>query len=982
MNYKIPFKRSAIALAISSGALLAGSFGGVAYAQQEDDQNLEEVTVTGSRISRSNLSSSTPLQIVNSESIELAAQVNIGDLINNLPAAGIPTNRTNSNFLNNASGLVTIDLRNLGTQRTLTLVNGRRFVGGDPNTGSVDLNAIPTALIERAELITGGASAVYGSDAIAGVVNFVLKDDYEGFELSTRFGESEEGDADETSLDLLFGRNFDEGRGNAVVNITYTEQGSVFSRDRDRTAVDDLSSAFFGGEPFDQTTPFLSSFPPQGRFDVTQTGTGNNFTFLPDGTLVPNFFTNGDAASGRGADGFNRSAFRTIAVPIERFLITTNVKYDFTDTTKLFFEGTYANSQSQSELEPFPLDSNSIFTDGTDGIPVRTLSSDGNTILHPFLPQAIIDAADGAGVENIRFRRRLVEFGPRGASNERQTFRGVIGLEGSFNDTYNWDVSFNYGQTTQNQTSAGQIDITSFRSALLSERDPATGDIRCIDPIARANGCQPINVFGFNSINQDALGFISAEQSRVATITQQTIQANLTGPLAKLPAGDLQFAVGFEYRDEESDARNDALTARGLNSSNAIPSVIGGFDVSEVYAELDIPLIDDGIVDYANLAVAARTSDYSTVGSTSTFETRIEVRPVESLTLRGSVARAVRAPGVDELFDPGGQTFAQVQDPCNNITAGTPGIIADNCRADPGIAARIAATGAFVLTQSELQGTTGFGGGDPNLEEEEADTFTAGFVYIPTFLPDNLNASLTVDYFDIEVDNAISPVSQNNTLNLCFESVGLSSPLCDNIVRFPLGNTQAGALDEVNFRDANVASISTSGVDVSLALSFDIARIPGSFGLTTTYSYLDEYDFVALPGEDPDNSAGEVGFSENQWNSQLRYTTGNLLAQLEVRYIGEAVVNDTFRDADACEAGGIDCVVDATVYADVQARYTFDSSFVGSELEVFGGIRNLFDEEPPLLPTGLPSSDTGLSTNGGVYDAIGRSFYVGAKVKF
>lgn len=980
MNYKKPFKR--IALAAGAAVFFSGP-ATQAFAQdvEVDDEKLEEVIVTGSRISRPELSSSTPLQVINSESIELAAQVNIGDLINQLPAAGVPTNRTNSNFFNNASGLVTVDLRDLGTERTLTLVNGRRFVGGVPGSSAVDLNSIPTALIERAEIITGGASAVYGSDAVSGVVNFVLKDDYEGFEFSTRVGESDEGDAEETSLDLLFGRNFDEGRGNAVVNITYTEQGAVFSRDRERSAVDEFSEVFFGGEPFEQRRPFFSSFPPQGRFDATQTGTANNFTYLPDGTLVNNFFTNGNDALGRGADGFNRSAFRTIAVPIDRFLVSTNVKYDFTDATSFFFEGTYANTQSQSRLEPFPLDSDDIFSDGSAGIPVRYLGRDGNTVIHPFMPQQIIAAADGAGVDNVRFRRRLAEFGPRGARNERQTFRGVVGLEGDINERYRWDVSFNYGQSTQNQSSDGNVDITSFRNALLSERDPATGQIRCVDPIAAANGCVPVNVFGFNSISPDALAYISAEQSRAAKVTQQIMQANLTGPLFELPAGDLQFAVGFEYRDEESDARNDALTVRGLNSSNAIPSVIGSFDVSEVYAELDIPLIEDGFVDSAKLALAARVSDYSTVGSTSTYESRLEIRPIPSLTFRGSIARAVRAPNVDELFDPGGQTFAQVQDPCNNVTAGTPGVVGDNCRADPGIAQRIAATGAFTLTQTELQGTTGFIGGNPNLKEEEADTFTVGFVYVPEFLPDSINASLTVDYFDIEINDAIDEVTQNNTLDLCYNSVGLSSPLCSNIVRFPASNTQAGALDEVNSGSENVASLLTSGVDVGLALGFDLDSLPGSFSTRVSYTYLDKYDFIALPGADPDNDAGEIGTAENQWNAQLTYSTDNFLTRLEVRYIGESRIDDTFLTDEDCAT--LNCVTDATVYTDLQTRYTLRPKLFGDgELELFGGIRNLFDEDAPLLPGGLPESNTGVATDGGTYDAIGRSFYVGAKIKF
>lgn len=981
MKYPNKFNKSTISLAVTTAVLLSAASPHV-LAQNEDDTKLEEVVVTGSRIQRRDLTSATPVQVVGVEDIEFSALTNIGDLVNQLPSSGTPLfNRTNSNFDTNNSGVVNINFRDLGISRTLTLVNGRRFVAGVPGNSAVDLNTIPTALVEQVEIVTGGASAVYGSDAIAGVVNFKLKDDFEGIEISTRYEESAEGDGEETIIDFLAGSNFADDRGNATLNITYTDQGAVLSRDRERTAIDSVSSVFFGGGVFEQTRPFFSSFPPQGRFDVSGTGaSGDDFTFLPDGTLVNSFSGNG--GNGRAADGFNRSAFRTIAIPTERFLISSIIHFDLNDSTRIFFEGSYANTETVSALEPFPLASNDIFTAGSGGLPLRYENSDGNLITNPFLPAPIVQAADANGVDNIFFTRRLAEFGGRGAFNERQTYRAVFGIEGELVNDIKWDVSFNYGQTTQAQQSQGQVDIRAFRQALLSELDPATGQVRCVDQFARADGCVPINIFGFNTVSQESLNYVSADQTRNAKVTQQVLQANLTGKLFELPAGDLQFAAGLEYRKDESEAISDALTVRGLNSSNAIPNVIGEFDVTEVYGELDIPLVNDSFVDYIGLGLAGRVSDYSTVGSTSTFEGRLEVRPVESFTLRGSVSRAVRAPNVGELFNPGSQTFAQVSDPCAGVTAATAGVVADNCRNDPGIAQRIAATGAFTLTQPELQGTTGFIGGNPNLEEEEADTFTAGFVFVPEFLADSLNASLTVDYFDIEVNDAIFAVSQNNVLNLCYQSAGLSSPLCDNIVRFSANSPFLGALDEVNSGSANVGAISTSGIDVAFRFDLSLERLslPGSLGISTAYTYLDEFEIINLPDTPPDNEQGEIGNAENKFTTDFRYTTENLSVALQFRFIGESRIEDQDLDDAAC--ANIDCVASAVLYSDIQARYVFNKSFLGDEFEVFGGVKNISNEEGPIVAAGLSNSDTGVNTVAGVYDAIGRSFYVGAKVKF
>lgn len=976
----------------------------VALAQDQDDptedEALEQLFITGSRIARSALTAPTPLVVLDSTDISIGGEINIGEFLNQLPSAGVPAlNRTNSNFTVNGSGVVNVDLRDLGIERTLVLVNGRRFVAGVPGSSAVDLNAIPAAMIERAEVITGGQSAVYGSDAVAGVVNFIFKDDFEGFEASARFGVSDEGDNEETDISLFAGGNFADGKGNAIAYIGYTNQKAVFSRDRDRTDTDAVSDVFFGGGIFEQREPFFSSFPPQGRFDVNGTGpSGDDFTFDSSGNLRPCFSTNGGTAPAAcgafagqqiGPDGFNRMQFRTIALPTERFLFSSAMNYEVIDNVNFFLEGTYSKVETQSELEPFPLAADDIFQ-SAGGLPLFYEDSAGNMINNPFIPQPILNAAlalgdDGPGV--IFFTRRLFEFGPRGAFNNRQTFRFSTGFEGDVEDLgLAWDLSFTYGQSSQEQISQGQVDIQSFRNALLSEPDPENpGQVRCVDAEAREEGCQPINVFGFNSITQSALDYISADQSRIAVVEQIVVSGNLTGEIIDLPGGPLQFAAGFEWRDESSDARNDALTARGLNSSNAIPNVSGSFDVVEGYLELDAPLITDGAVDYLGLSAAVRVSDYSTVGTTTTYQGRVEFAPIEDVTFRGSYSRAVRAPNVDELFDPGGQTFAQVNDPCADVTATSTGPADANCRMEPGIAARIAATGAFTLTQPELQGTTGFIGGNPNLFEETADTFTIGAVINPGFLPSGLDGSMTIDYFNIEVQDAVFAISQNNVLRLCYEDSNFpNSPTCSNIVRFPAGHPMQGALDEVNSGEANVGKLETDGVDIgfNLAMDADYANIPfpGRFSMRAVYTYLINFDVINLPGADPDREDGEIGNAKHRFNIDWRYIDDRWTFAWQLRYIARSRIEDS--EFDAMDCMNLNCFTGAEVYNDIQIRYLLPEFLGGSAVELFAGVENLFNNQPPILSAGLGDSDTGTETAAAVYDPIGRRFYGGVKARF
>ncbi|TQV85262.1 TonB-dependent receptor [Exilibacterium tricleocarpae] len=994
-----------LACAISTAVLGMASFAlptAVLAQGEEADEAIEEVVVTGSRIARASLESATPLQVLTAEDINLGAETNIGDYLNQLPALGQPLfNRTNSNFDINNSGVVNVDLRDLGIERTLTLVNGRRFVAGVPGSSAVDLNAIPSAMVERVEVITGGASAVYGSDAIAGVINFILKDDFEGVELSSRYEITDESDGEENDISLLIGANFDGGRGNATAYIGFTDQGAIFSRDRDISRIDAVSPAALNPrdttlELFGQVKPFFSSFPLQGRFDAGVADdqgrrlTGFNYTFLSDGTLVDSFDTNGN---NRAADGFNRSAFRTIAIPTERFLAATNIHYDLNDNVRAFFESTYSGIDTNAVLEPFPLDSDDVFQENADGgIPLAYENSNGDMISHPFMPAEILTVAQGNGIEGVRFRRRIAEFGPRTASNERQTFRFSTGLEGSTDGGWLWDASITYGRTTQSQISEGNIDTTAMRNALLSEADPDNpGQFRCVDAEARASGCVPVNVFGFNSISPEAVAYITADKSRNATIEQKVYQLNMSGDLFEMPSGPLQIAFGLERREEESRAINDTLTVRGLNSGNITPNVQGEFDVDEVYVEFNVPILSNQYVDYFGFGTAARHSSYSIpgVGDTTTFEGRFELKINDDWLLRTSAARAIRAPNIEELFDPGTETFAQVTDPCAGVTNTTPGTRAANCRSIPAIQSRIDSDpdGAFTLTQTELQGTGGLQGGNPFLFEETAETFTLGFAYTPTNLPDWLGATLAVDYWDIEIEDAIELVLRNNVLSLCYDDPDFQTdpdPQCDNITRFPLGNTQEGALDQVNAFEENLSSIEAKGVDVDFQLSFDLdvlgLPVPGELSIGTVYTHVDDYNIVNAPGARVDIEDGEIGSASHKWNSNIRYNWDNLSMQWQVRFIGESRIEDGDIPSSGCRQRN--CFVDEIYYSDFQLRYRLPGSLAGANLELFGGIENVFDEDPPVISAGLSDSDTGTETTAGVYDAIGRAWYLGFKASF
>lgn len=980
------------AASLALGIALAAS---PAYAQDQvaDDSAAAEeegraIVVTGSRIASAEVESPAPLQIVNEQLIEDSGVINIQELLLENPVFGTPAlSRTNAAFLTSGTGIATIDLRDLGSDRTLVLINGRRVVSSLAGSSTVDLNVIPTQFLQQVDILTGGASSLYGSDAVAGVVNFIYKTDFEGIDANAQYNITEQGDDARYQANVTIGTNVADGRGNIMVHFGYSNEEGLLSRQRANTRVDDLDSLFFGGEFGVPTEPFFSSFVPQGRF-ITPSAT---FTYDPQGNLQ-NCFTSNAATctatigSGTGPNGFNRQNFRTLAVPVERYLFAARGTYEIFDDTNFFFEGTFNNTTSSRIIEPFPLESggaNGIFPGGGGYNVENYLPGTSTIVANPFVPAAILAAAtdtNGDGLRDIGFARRLSEFGNRTGSTERNFYRFVVGLEGAlFDNRFNWDLSYNYGRVSENQVSSGQVNVVNFRDALAVRAEVGDengngipGEAICINAQARANGCAPANIFGAGSLSQQAVNYIAAQGTFQTGITQQVVQGNISGELFELPAGPVGIAVGFEYRKESSFEDNDALTNAGLNAGNVLPDTSGSFDVAEAYAELRVPLLSEKpFFELLEIGGAVRVSDYSTVGSTFSWNVTGTWQPIEDIRFRGTVAEAVRAPNVAELFSGLSQTFPSgLVDPCVGIGATGGGALGDNCRADPGVAANIAANGVFTLNQPDIQGISGFNGGNPNLGEETARSYTAGVVINPRSINALRNLTITGDYYDYTIDDVISGFPRQFSLDQCYREG--NQTFCDLITRRPQATSinSAGSIDLINALSVNAAVLKTSGFDITAQWFTN----PGFFEndrltLRGAYTHVIEYDFFSLPTAAPDPSDGEIGTAADRFTANVAYQTNDVRLTFNGTFIGKSFVDDQFDGPRAYS-------VPAEFYLDAQATF-----FANDEFEVYLGVDNLLDNDAPNILSGITGNVTGSDTAADVYDVFGRRYYAGVRLK-
>jgi iron complex outermembrane receptor protein len=957
--------------------------GGVAIAAQsayaQDTQAapaaMQRVEVTGSRIASPNADSPSPLQVLSAADIAASGTNNLQELLLQNPTLGTPGySRTNTAFATAGVGVATVDLRNLGSSRTLVLVNGRRFVSGVPGDSAVDLNAIPTDFIERVELLTGGASAAYGSDAVAGVVNIITKRNFNGLLVDAQGGESSKGDSEKRKLSLTFGTSNDDGF--LMGHLGFTRDGQVWSRDRSASAVDQNSrmlSTGLASDAFIADRPYYSSYAPQGRFFYGPTLAGN-YTYDQAGNVIP-WSTNGTATT--AATGFNRSYYRSIAVPVDRFLLAANGERKLGEHHTAFMEGTYASTRSSSVIEPFGLSSENIFPDSGGLVPAGRLVN-GNLVRNPIVPQYLYDRLtdiDGDGIPDYSFTRRMSEVGTRNNSVDRDTFRLATGVKGDFHawKDWNYEAYVAYGQNKEAQQTSGQVNVLNFRNALDAVAD-SSGNPVCADANARAQGCVPINVFGYNSITPEALAYVNAPGSLTTRTTQKLAGGQINGDLFELPAGALGIAAGVEFRKEFSESTPDALTQAGLNAGNATPPTKGEFSVREAFVESRVPLLKDKpFVKELTVHGAFRHGDYSSVGSTNSWNAGVEWALVDDLKFRGTRSLSTRAPNINELYQAPSQDFPSgLSDPCVGVTATSQGAYDARCRADPGVAANIAANGAFAINQADQQGISGFNRGNPNLMAEKGRSTTVGVVWTPRSVPMLQRVTFTADYFNIKIADAIVSTPRSFALSACYD--GSSPTMCQFITRRPTatGQNSAGSLRYIDTAVSNSGGLATEGIDLTVAWNDRVG--PGRLSTRLAYTYVKKNYTIPLPGEAQDPYAGEVGAAKNKANLNVGYRWNGLEANATFNYIGRSALDDQFLAGFDLPPNSIK--VGSRTYTNLQLSYQ-----LMKQTQLYFGLDNAFDTKAPPIISGLYGDTTGTETNAGTYDPIGRRWYAGIRVK-
>ncbi|MCI4644825.1 MAG: TonB-dependent receptor [Hyphomonadaceae bacterium] len=1035
-GYKL--KSRLLASSVFAGAAF-GLFAMSAAAQEsgESEARQDTVTVTGSRIAKQDFVSNSPIATVDAETFELTGSVNTEDVLNTLPQAIPGFDRTSNNP---GDGTATANLRGLGSSRTLVLVDGRRMVPSRSD-GVVDLNTIPPSMVERVEVITGGASAVYGSDAIAGVVNFILKDDFEGVEANIGYESTVEyGDAQFWTADLTIGANFDNGRGNVTTNFSFTDREDVFSSERDFSANipgGGGSSGVPDGHSFDAFDFTALGQAPLSGMSVDTIGCSTAGTGLvdPDSSLRTedddgnplmamvsgDEFCGGQAIfagadgfrpwidSGENSDRYNYAPVNYLQLPQERFSSTTVGRYEISESAEVYSRFSASFNQVPQQLAPTPaftsittavnnpflsptaqqaffnLSTNQIATaqanlDGLDPADFDTMDEFLDAQASAQTALANITASNDTNGDGIAdslttfIGRRMEETGGRVSNDDRFSFQFQAGLKGELAGRFDYDVYFQKGRTQNNNDLEGDISLTRYLQAV-NVTDDGNGNPVCVDP---SGGCVPLNIFGQGNISEAAAEYVSLRINAKSEYDQTVFAASIAGDtegLVELPGGPIGWAVGGEYREEEFDFRpSDDLAQGAILGFNGAPPVSGGFDVYDLFGEVYAPILRDApFADILAVEAAFRTSDYSTVGQTEAYKIGGEWAPIEDLRFRALFNTAVRAPNVLELFTPQSNGFPSAQDPCSTT----------NRPVDNGIAALCAATGvpagsigdtpdgesanpAF-YQQRNSQVESLFFGENPNLAQEEAETLTVGAVWSPSFIE---GLTLAVDYYSIEIDAYITTFG-GGTQGLFDQCYGEAfNPTQDPDNEFCVAlNRQANGEAFPLVPNANSGFLETKGLDIQADYLFSLGAVPGDFTVTYAGLLLDTWDFQASAASDVQDCVGKFGnfcddpIPEYKHNATLGWSEGPLQAQVRWEYIGE--VEDD---------GGSGVTIDATSYFNVNGAYD-----ITDNLRISGGIDNLLDETPQILPDSISEQ---ANTYPATYDVFGRTAYVNVKFRF
>lgn len=896
------FLTTACGLALAAAPVCAqsGSDAGAqaGAAETAEDEAPPELVITGSRIDRAGFDAPTPTTVLSGDSLLQGDRPSIAQVLNDLPQFRASTTPV-TNFSGTASGSSPADLRGLGSTRTLTLLNGRRF------TGAGDLNTVPQGLISRVEVVTGGASAAWGSGAVGGVVNILLNENLEGLTVGAQSGVSSREDAFRYGFDATFGTRFAEGAGHFMIGVQYLNDEGVLDRDsRPNLGSTTLFSKPGGGRVIAQDVNYSNA----SVGGLITTGVLAGQTFERDGTLRPfRFGSPNDGSSMVGGEGTSLRDETALSAPYQRLNGYARASFELGDA-KLWVDGSYSRMWAEY---PFYAESNR----GSSNI---TVSRD-----NPFLPQAVRDRLIAANQTSFRMGRVFEDYGYRTFGYTRETIDAAIGIDGSFGGgKWRYSAYYGHGQLIDDRGYLNQKVDANFTRAIDVVAHPVTGAPICrvalTDP---TTACRPLNVFGEGNADPAAIAYAFSNTAHVRNTTKlDTAAVSLRGDPFSLWAGPVSIAIGAEARWEsiESSGLDPISAARGFTTFN-FSELNGGFNVKEGFAEVAVPLLDQ---DFSKLefSAAGRYSHYSNTGSVNSWKLGLTNRVYSELLLRVSRSRDIRSGSLSELFTNRSTTRSTVADGAN---------------------------GSYEIIT--------YGGGNQALDPEIGETTTVGASWSPSFIP---GLSLSVDYFDIRIEGAISTLSGQDIITRCANG---NTALCGQIVR-----GSDNKITHIFATFVNLAEYKTHGIDFEASYNLPLSKLSAAWPGTLKFRGLATYvpSLTTDDGVSKIEYAGEVGealpFGTPKWRASgsLTYQDQTLSLDARLRYVAGGMWNSALKDLE-------NNAIKARTYVDLGARVTID------KLTLSLNVNNLFDVDPPLTTTGQIH-----------YDQIGRYFSTSARIKF
>jgi len=1019
MRNKTRFVGNLLATTVFCGAL---GIAGPAYAQDEDQNQPpqtgpveaappedaentagedERIVITGSRIPQPQLTATSPVTVVNSQEVRLTGTTRTEDLINSLPQAFAAQG---ANISNGSTGTATLDLRGLGEVRTLVLVNGRRLLPGDVSSSAADINVIPAFMIERVDVLTGGASSVYGADAVSGVVNFIMDTDFEGIRIDSQYSfyTHDNGDAPDSvlaalngaaggagfgyprgtvtdggtwDLGIAIGVGFDDGRGHITAYAGYRNINAVLQAKRDYSAC--ALNAILTPSASQQAlglTEFACGGSATSGVGTIFTNVGT-FQFGPNQTLIP------------GSTPYNFGPLNYFQRPDERYVGGFFAEYEISRALQPYLEFMFMDDRTVAQIAP----SGNFFNTTTINCDNPLLSAQQRSILCS--PANLVDT-DGDGPDvfldqngNPYFRgvayigRRNVEGGGRRDNLQHTDFRVVGGMRGELSDIWSYDAFYQFGRVNFGQSYTNEFNVNRLENALDVVTDPATGQPVCRSVLTGDDeDCVPYNIFIAGGVTPEALEYLQTPLL-ARGVTEETVAgASLTGTLGEYgiqfpwAQSGIGVALGVEYRKERLDFLPDVTFQTGAGAGQGAPTlpVSGDFDVREAFTEVRVPIVEESFIHELTLELGYRYSDYQ-VGdrsfSTDTYKLAGFFAPIRDIRFRGGYNRAVRAPNIQELFSPQFVGLGGNIDPC---AGPTPEATLAQCQ----LTGVTAAQYGNIIPNPAGQYNSLFGG-NPDLEPEVADTITVGAVVQPRFLP---GFALTVDFFDIEIENVIGVIGGDTAITQCINT----GQLCELINRDAKGSlflTQEGFTISTN---QNLGGLSTRGVDIGASYSMRLGGM-GNVGLNFVGTWLDEL-IVNNAVSDPYNCVGLYGNQCGTPNPEWRHTArvswthpDGYGATLRWRHFG-SVRQDTTSEEEALEGTvfpGLERLPSVN-YLDLALTFR-----VGDHYNFRIGMNNIFDRDPPIVGNpACPAGPCNGNTYAQVYDALGRYVFAGVTLDF